>query len=256
MANSDQHPKKHLEVRWESSVTLFADNLTQVFFCQMANAASLRCSNFVRFNGRRDNGPEPAKKICNTMNTLINNLLLFGNLNKQQIQLVLSKCVKHEIKRDEFYQEAGRIPSKFAFLVNGVFRVSYYNNKGEEVTKYFLNENHFVVDLDSYNQRKPFPEYILAVTDCTYITLSREALKELSVTIAGWNDMLNKIISKALVEKVSKVSMMMAEDATERYLNFFNRFPKLANWIPLSYLASYLDITQSSLSRIRRSVNN
>ncbi|MFD0764404.1 hypothetical protein ACFQZI_06040 [Mucilaginibacter lutimaris] len=66
---------------------------------------------------------------------------------------------------------------------------------------------------------------------------------------------MNKIISKALVEKVSKISMMMAEDATERYLNFFGRFPKLANRIPLSYLASYLGITQSSLSRIRRSTS-
>jgi CRP-like cAMP-binding protein len=189
------------------------------------------------------------------MDELINYLLLFGDLNQQQVQLVLSKCVKHEIKRDEFFQEAGKIPNKFAFLVSGVLKVSYYNNKGDEVTKYFLDENHFVVDLESYNQQKPSPEYIQAVTDCTYITLSREALKELSLTIADWDDILNKIISKALVEKVNKISMMMAEDATERYLNFFNRFPKLANRIPLSHLASYLGITQSSLSRIRRSVS-
>jgi hypothetical protein len=77
-------------------------------------------------------------------------------------------------------------------------------------------------------------------------------MKELSATIVAWDEIMNRIISKALVEKVGKISMMMAEDATERYLNFFERFPKLANRIPLSYLASYLGITQSSLSRIRR----
>lgn len=190
------------------------------------------------------------------MDELINYLLLFGDLNEQQIQLILSKCVKHTIKRDEFYQEIDKIPNEFAFLADGVFRVSYYNNKGDEITKYFLDENHFVVDLDSYNQKKTSPEYIQAVTDCTYITLSRDALKDLSITIADWDGIMNKIISKALVEKVSKISMMMAEDATERYLNFFNRFPKLANRIPLSYLASYLGITQSSLSRIRRNTNS
>jgi CRP-like cAMP-binding protein len=189
------------------------------------------------------------------MNALINYLLLFGNLNEQQIEFILSKCSEHRIKKDEFYQEAGKTPKQFAFLVDGVFRVSYYNNKGDEVTKYFLDENHFVVDLDSYNQNNPSPEYIQAVTDCTYFTLSRDAMKELSMTIMAWEEIMNKIISKALTEKVSKISMMMAEDAKERYLNFFNRFPKLANRIPLSHLASYLGITQSSLSRIRRTIN-
>jgi CRP-like cAMP-binding protein len=190
------------------------------------------------------------------MDELINYLLLFGNLNQQQVEMILSKCVQHELKRDEFYQEAGRTPKEFAFLVQGVLRVSYFNNKSDDITKYFLDENHFVVDLDSYNQKKPSPEYIQAVTDCTYVTLSRQAMEDLSITITTWDEIVNKIISKALVEKVSKISVMMAEDATERYLNFFNRFPKLANRIPLAHLASYLGITQSSLSRIRRSINN
>jgi len=47
---------------------------------------------------------------------------------------------------------------------------------------------------------------------------------------------------------------MMSEDAKERYLSFLEKFPNLANRIPLSYLASYLGITQSSLSRIRRNI--
>ncbi|MEJ7740702.1 MAG: hypothetical protein WKF97_25070 [Chitinophagaceae bacterium] len=80
-------------------------------------------------------------------------------------------------------------------------------------------------------------------------------MKELSMTIIGWDDIISKITSKALIEKVNKISSMMAEDATERYLSFFEKFPKLANRIPLSYLASYLGITQS-LSRIRKNISN
>jgi hypothetical protein len=45
---------------------------------------------------------------------------------------------------------------------------------------------------------------------------------------------------------------MLAEDAKSRYLNFLEKFPHIANRVPLSMLASYLGITQSSLSRIRR----
>jgi hypothetical protein len=48
---------------------------------------------------------------------------------------------------------------------------------------------------------------------------------------------------------------MRAEEATARYLSFFEKFPQVVNRIPLSHLASYLGITQSSLSRIRKNIS-
>lgn len=57
------------------------------------------------------------------------------------------------------------------------------------------------------------------------------------------------------MQKVERISPMRAEDATARYLSFFQKFPQMANRIPLSQLASYLGITQSSLSRIRKNIS-
>ena len=79
-------------------------------------------------------------------------------------------------------------------------------------------------------------------------------MRELSMTIIEWDNIIAKITSKGLADKVNKISPMMSEDAKERYLSFLEKFPNLANRIPLSYLASYLGITQSSLSRIRRNI--
>lgn len=189
------------------------------------------------------------------MEALINYLLQFGHLNQQQIDLIKSKAVIKEIKKDEYYQEAGKIPREVIFLTEGIFRICYYNNKGDDITKYFIDENNFVVDINSYNQRIPSGEYAQAITDCRYIVLSRDAMRELSMTIIAWDSIIAKITAKGLAEKVNKISPMMAEDATERYLNFFSGFPTLANRIPLSYLASYLGITQSSLSRIRKNIS-
>ncbi|MCW3127317.1 MAG: putative transcriptional regulator, Crp/Fnr family [Bacteroidetes bacterium] len=190
------------------------------------------------------------------MEILIQYLLQFGHLNQQQIDLVKSKGVFKEIKKDEYFQEAGRIPREVGFLTEGIVRICYYNNKGDEVTKYFIDENHFIVDINSYNQDIPSSGYIQAVTDCKFIVFSKEAMKELSLTILIWDDLINKIINKALIEKVNRISPMLSEDATERYRNFFTKFPTLANRIPLSYLASYLGITQSSLSRIRKNISH
>jgi CRP-like cAMP-binding protein len=186
------------------------------------------------------------------MEALINYLLQFGHLNRQQIDLIQSKGVLKTLKKDAYYAEAGKIPKEIIFLTEGIFRICYYNKGGDEITKYFIDENHFIADIDSYNQSIPSSEYIQAVTDCEYIVFSREALTTLSMTIIGWDEIVHKITTKGLAEKVKKISSMMAEDATERYLNFFGNFPGLANRIPLSYLASYLGITQSSLSRIRK----
>ena len=188
------------------------------------------------------------------MEDLINYLLQFGNLNTTQVDLIKSKVVFKEIKKDEYFQEAGKIPREIIFLTNGVMRICYYNNKGEEITKYFMEENHFLADILSYNQEIPSTEYIQAVTDCSYFVLSKNVMKELSMTIIEWDNIIAKITAKGFADKVNRISPMMTEDAKERYLSFLEKFPNLANRIPLSYLASYLGITQSSLSRIRRSI--
>ena len=188
------------------------------------------------------------------MEALINYLLQFGNLNRQQIDLIKSKAVFREVRKDEYYHEAGKIPREVIFLTDGIMRVCYYNNKGDEITKYFIDENNFMADINSYNQEIPSTEYVQAVTHCKYYGLSKSAMKELSMTIIEWDAIVAKITAKGLADKVNKISPMMAEDATERYLSFLEKFPGLANRIPLSYLASYLGITQSSLSRIRKNI--
>lgn len=190
------------------------------------------------------------------MEALINHLLQFGPLNQPQIDLIKSKTAFRETKKDEYYQEAGKIPREVIFLTEGVLRICYYNNKGDEITKYFVAENNFVVDINSYNQGIPSTEYAQAVTHCKYCVLSKEAMNELSMTITTWDKIIAKIVAKGFAEKVNKISPMMTEDAGERYLKFLANFPTLANRIPLSYLASYLGITPSSLSRIRKKISS
>ena len=188
------------------------------------------------------------------MEAIINYLLQFGHLNQQQIDLVKRKAKEVQLKKDDYFSEAGKIARQVAFINEGILRVCYYDIKGEEITKYFIDENNFVVDLDSFTNKIPSSEYVQAVTDCQLIIFSSDDMKDLSLTIIGWDSIISKITAKALIEKVARISPMLSEDARVRYLNFLDKFPQLANRIPLSLLASYLGITQSSLSRIRKSI--
>jgi CRP-like cAMP-binding protein len=188
------------------------------------------------------------------MKELIDYILQFGSLNQQQIDLVSSKGTELELSKDEYFSEAGKIVRQVGFIVEGVVRVCYYNNKGEEITKYFFDENHLVVDMRSFENNIEASEYVQAVTDCKLIVFSKQDWEEISRTIVGWDIIVQKIFSKALIEKLERRSPLVEQDATTRYLTFMEKFPQLANRIPLSQLASYLGITQSSLSRIRKNI--
>ncbi|MDC8103183.1 Crp/Fnr family transcriptional regulator [Chryseobacterium sp. PTM-20240506] len=188
------------------------------------------------------------------MKELFNFVLRFGNLNEQQIEFIKSKSTELHLSRDEYFSEAGKIARQVGFIVDGILRVCYYDNKGEEITKYFIEENNLVVDLESFDNEIHSSTYVQAVTDCTMIVFSRKDWLELLQTIVGWEAIVHKIISRALIQKVERRSPLVSEDATTRYLKFLEIYPTVVNRIPLSYIASYLGITQSSLSRIRKNI--
>ena len=115
------------------------------------------------------------------------------------------------------------------------------------------NERGFV-DIESFNTGVCSSAYVQAVTDCRLIIFNKKDWQELLDTIVAWEAIVHKMIAKALILKVERRSPLVTEDATERYLRFLEIYPNVVNRIPLSYVASYLGITQSSLSRIRKSI--
>lgn len=185
------------------------------------------------------------------MEELIEHILQFGNLNKQQIELILTKSTETELRKDDYFVEAGSTFNQVVFILEGIFRIYYYNKKGDEITKYFIDENHL---FSNPYKEEPLTEYIQAVTDCKLIIFSKKDWDELSDTIVGWDKIVNKIFQKGLIEKLDRRSSLVSEDAKTRYLTFLEKFPTLANRVPLSYIASYLGITQQSLSRIRKNI--
>ncbi len=188
------------------------------------------------------------------MKELFDFILRFGNLNQQQIDFITSKAHEIDLQKDDYFSEAGKISRQVAFVVDGIMRVCYYDNKGEEVTKYFIEENNLVVDLESFDNEIPSSSYVQAVTDCKLIIFQRKNWLELLQTIVGFDAITHKIIARALMQKVERRSPLVSEDAKTRYLKFLEIYPNVVNRIPLSYIASYLGITQSSLSRIRKNI--
>ncbi|MDO1451557.1 Crp/Fnr family transcriptional regulator [Rhodocytophaga aerolata] len=187
------------------------------------------------------------------MKELIDYILQFGTLNKQQIALVESKMREVELQKDEYFSQAGKIPKQVGFIVEGVMRGCYYTNNGEEITRCFISENSLVVDYVNFEANTPSSEYLQASTACKLIVFSKQDWEELSHTIVGWDTIQSKMVQKCLFQK-SRKGPVISQDATTRYLEFIKNYPSLTNRVPLSYIASYLGVTQQSLSRIRKNI--
>lgn len=196
------------------------------------------------------NYTKPNNVNLGAMKEFIEYILQFGNLNKQQIGLISNRGKEIQLGKDEYFAEAGKVLKQVGFIVNGILRICYYNNKGQEITKIFIEEKHLLFNLKNV----PSIEYIQAATNSRLLVFSNEDWKEISDTIIDWESIIQKITNKSLAQKLARVSPLVSQDATTRYMEFMEKYPTLVNRIPLSYIASYLGITQQSLSRIRKNI--
>jgi len=185
---------------------------------------------------------------------LIDCLLQFTTLNPSQVELIEAATTTRSCAAGAYFSRAGQVAREVGFVNTGIFRVLYYDHEGKEITRYFLEEGKFMVDMNSFGPGIPSTEYIQAVTEAEITVLSKEAMEELSRTILVWDSLIAKITAKAMAEKVVRVSYMMPQDATQRYQSFLKLYPQLANQIPLHYIASYIGVTKSSLSRLRKNL--
>lgn len=187
------------------------------------------------------------------MEELIEYILTFGSLNKEEIELVAGKAQALQIKKDGYFSEAGKIPKQVGFIVSGVVRGYYCNNREEEITRCFISENSLVCDYVNFEAGTTSAEYLQAATDCDLIVFAKKDWEELSGIIVGWDNIKNKMVQLCMYQK-SRKGPVISQDATTRYLAFLENYPAIINRIPLSYVASYLGVTQQSLSRIRKNI--
>jgi CRP-like cAMP-binding protein len=181
-------------------------------------------------------------------------LLQFSHFTPQQLALIASKATERPYAAGAYFSEAGRVAREIGFVLEGIFRVCYFNKDGVEITKYFMEEHRFMVDLSSYQYQLPATEYLQAVTPARVLVFAARDWQALGHTIVGWPETERNIITRALLEKVSRVSPLGHEDATTKYQGFLTAYPHLANRAPLAQLASYLGITPQSLSRVRKNI--
>ncbi|HLW38976.1 MAG TPA: Crp/Fnr family transcriptional regulator [Brumimicrobium sp.] len=183
----------------------------------------------------------------------LKSVLSFGGiLSKNDIDNVASHFKDRKLNAEEHFQEFHKIANEIAFVESGILRVYAADNNGDEVTKYFIRENQFFVDLESYYTAKPATDIFQAVTNSELYTIHKSVIEKLSNEIPNLYIFVKSITEANLLNKIKDNDFLNFGNAKTKYLEFVKRYPTLAQQVPQQYIASYLKITPQSLSRIRK----
>ncbi|AKD57155.1 Crp/Fnr family transcriptional regulator [Spirosoma radiotolerans] len=158
------------------------------------------------------------------------------------------------IKAGDHLLEQGKTARELFFVTNGILKIISTSEKGNEVIQFFVKENKFCTVLYSFMGQVVSQEGIMAATDGAVFVFSRPQLHRLYQQLPSVKELFEGIIQQALLDKIQLRNSLMGEEATTRYLKFMAQHPDILQRVPLSDVASYLGITQQSLSRIRRNL--
>ncbi len=135
-------------------------------------------------------------------------------------------------------------------MQHGLARIYYYK-ADIDVTESFSFQNSIVVRFESLFAGQPSKKGIQAIEDSEFIAVNATKLFKLYDEFPEIERIFRKITEVYLVENINRVESIQFHTAEERYTTLLKEAPDILKRVPLKYVASYLGITQVSLSRIR-----
>lgn len=185
---------------------------------------------------------------------LFENIYVHPLLGKEEIKAIATAHKKIHLKKGDHFLEKGKNSNSYLILINGLMRSYVHNHENEEITTNFFSNNEIVIEVSSLFQRIKSDENIEALTDCECFEIDFEDFQNLFHAMPGFIEWGRAWMSNELFELKQRSIFMITEDATTRYQKLFEEKPMVVKHAPLKQVASYLGITNSSLSRIRKGV--
>jgi CRP-like cAMP-binding protein len=185
---------------------------------------------------------------------LIQFLSNWPQLNSAAISTIAFEFQQRELKKGELFLQAGKVADEYLFLEHGFIRSYLYDTEGNEITMNFYSQNEVVFEVASFFQRSPSQEYFEATADCTGWVLTYEKLNHLFHTLPEFRDFGRAILVKGFISFKLRTLAMINKTAEERYELLLKSNPTIFQNASLKHIASYLGVTDTSLSRIRKSL--
>ena len=157
------------------------------------------------------------------------------------------------IRKGDFFVKNGQQNYRIGKLIKGVLRGYTINNDGDEITTHFYIEE----DLVSGNYIPNIPA-----------TMNIQALEDCLISVANYKEVFSQLNNNAELTDIillnfqelnrqhhSRIEALITGDSLAKYRWFLNEYPNLLNRVPHYYIANFLGMTPTQLSRTRKTLS-
>jgi CRP-like cAMP-binding protein len=181
---------------------------------------------------------------------LLNHIKNYSQLSEEAQQALHNGFEKLVLPKNEYLLTEGKTCHHLYFLEQGALR-GFYTLDGKEITHWFGFENDFVTSFHSFITQEPAVENIQLIEGSILWGIAKNTLTGLFNQYHEIERLVRIAYEKYYIRLEERFVNAQFKTATERYEQLLQQTPHILEKVPLGYIASYLGISQETLSRIR-----
>lgn len=186
-------------------------------------------------------------------NHFLNKIFNPQNFKEEDLKTIFSQYQKIEFAKNDYLIKEGTTANYYYFMEAGFARSYVIDLDGHDISTKFFSSTDIVIDWHSYFLKTKCRENVQAISACTVWKISFENFMKL-FHIESFREVgRTRLVNNYFELKTHSVSVI-ADPAKERYLNLLKTKPDIVQNVPLKQIATYLGITDTSLSRIRKEI--
>ncbi len=168
-----------------------------------------------------------------------------------EAQCAIQDCFRElVVSKNDFLLTEGKTCKHLYFLSQGAAR-GYYTLDGKEITHWFAFENDFVTSMHSFITGEPSVENVQVLEGSILYAINKETLTQLLNNYHEIERLVRIAYEKYYIRLEDRLINGQFKTAAERYEKLVQETPHILERVPLGMIASYLGISQETLSRVR-----
>lgn len=177
----------------------------------------------------------------------------YSTMTHDELDILESILVAKRYAKGEKILAEGEVCKSIYWIVKGMVRQFYFKN-GKELTEYMAAENTVCMCIESLFNEEPTKLQIMAIEPTVLYLIPKADLEAVAMKSVNIQILYRKILEESLILSQKHADMLRFESALDRYQKLVKRNPQLVLRAPLVYIASYLQMTPETLSRVRNAV--
>lgn len=181
---------------------------------------------------------------------LENYLSQFYQFQPEEMELIVPVFSYTELKRGEDFIKANKPVSRIGFILEGIVAACDYSDQNKCIS-YFVSENHFFSEAVGLYKNEPADLTLKAMTNCRLLEMETNQIELLDSQILNLKNIFLAISVVELTEIVRMQNLKCKGNSSAKLTNFKHQYPKLYSELKMRDIASYLNISPYTVSRIK-----